>query len=266
MKEFENMTPEAARAREEYLLNYGANMQKEIDGLARPEAFEAGGSLYISCNGSYKLLEPPRPPKVVPPDVFRSFSLDGLIDYIHSDVDGMFQDPAHRHIVRVTDPVHVEVLAPLEGYWKERLLVAECSAVVPKIRFGEYMDTESFQIMVQTSFADSSNRDMVLKLAGSVRKEQSMQTADDGTSQRVTINAGVATAADVIVKNPVTLTPFRTFREVEQPVSPFILRFNQEGEAALFTGDGSAWKLEAAALVGSYLKSNLAGYNVEVIA
>ena len=120
--------------------------------------------------------------------------------------------------------------------------------------------------MVQTCFEESENRAVVLKLAGSVRKEQSMQTADDGTSQKVTINTGVATASNVIVRNPVVLTPFRSFREVEQPESPFILRFNEDAQVALFTGDGSAWTLTAVARIKDYLKNNLYGENVEVIA
>jgi len=68
------------------------------------------------------------------------------------------------------------------------------------------------------------------------------------------------------VKNPVTLTPYRTFREVAQPVSPFVLRFNEDAQAALFTGDGSVWKLEAVGLIAEYLRHNLLGYNVKVIA
>lgn len=111
----------------------------------------------------------------------------------------------------------------------------------------------------------SENLSLVLKLAGCVKKEQSMQTADDGVSQRVTVNAGVATAADVTVKNPVQLTPIRTFREIDQPDSPFVLRFNENAKAALFTGDGAAWHMEAVARIAEYLRSNLAGYNVEVI-
>ena len=93
-----------------------------------------------------------------------------------------------------------------------------------------------------------------------------MQVADDGVSQKVTVNAGVVKAADVIVRNPVTLVPFRTFREVEQPESPFVLRVDENANAALFTGDGSAWKLEAVARVGEYLRKNLEGTNVIVIA
>jgi len=262
----QTITPEAARAEIEFLYKAGVEAQMKIDKNLRPELFTIDGHTYISAGNSFQLVKPVLPDKIVKPDTFTAFSLDGLIDYIKTDVDGIFKNDKFRHVVRVTSPTKVEVISPTTGYWLERVIVAQCAAVVPDITFGRFMDTDDFQIMVQTSFEDSDNRAIVLKLAGSVRKEQSMQTADDGTSQKVTINTGVATASDVIVKNPVILTPFRTFREVNQPESPFILRFNEDARAALFTGDGSAWKLEAVANIAEYLKANLAGYNVEVIA
>ena len=45
-----------------------------------------------------------------------------------------------------------------------------------------------------------------------------------------------------------------------------MLRFNEEAQAALFTGDGSLWKLEAVSRIAEYLRNNLLGYNVKVIA
>ena len=262
----ETMTPEAVRAREEYLFSMGLGTQAKIDELKAPVLFkDQNGEQYIYCNGKYQRVEKRNPERIVKAEAFETFSLDGLIDYITADPEGMFTEDT-RHIVRVKSPTLVEVIAPQRGYWRERELVAYCKALVPEISFGRYMDTEQFQIMVQTCFMESENRALVLQVAGSVRKEQNMQTADDGVSQKVTINAGVSTAADVIVRNPVTLIPFRTFREVEQPESPFVLRFNEEGAAALFTGDGSKWKLEAVSAIRKYLEEALEGTNVDIIA
>ena len=62
------------------------------------------------------------------------------------------------------------------------------------------------------------------------------------------------------------LTPLRTFYEVEQPTSPFVLRFNEDAEAALFEGDGGAWQLRAVENIKNWLTAQLIGCNVEVIA
>lgn len=251
-------TPEAARAEVEYLVRVGSEKRAAEEVV---QVLQIDGHTYTAFRGSLTRVKP------VPdemPDVFKAFSLSGLVDFIKADVDGIFKDA--RHTVHVIDPKHVEVISPMHGFYKSRDVVAKCEALTPRISFGTFMGVEEFQIMVQAMFAETTNRALVLQLSGSLRKEQSTQTADDGVSQKVTINRGVATADDVIVKNPVTLKPLRTFYEVEQPDSPFILRFNDDAEAALFEGDGGAWQLKAVENVREWLTEKLYGYNVEVIA
>jgi|LSQX01.3.fsa_nt_gb hypothetical protein len=68
------------------------------------------------------------------------------------------------------------------------------------------------------------------------------------------------------VFDPVELTPLRTFHEVEQPSNPFVLRFSENAQAALFEGDGGAWMLTAVENIRAWLADALTGYNVEVIA
>ncbi|MEG1813686.1 MAG: hypothetical protein RR296_10455 [Clostridia bacterium] len=263
-----NMNPttinaETARAETEFLVNCG----KEIaEAKNNPTVIEINGEQFLFFHGSSQRVKPSDPEEEKQPASFEAFSLQGLVDYIKTDVDGMFKDPERRHIVRVTNVDRVEVITPVTGWHKKRYIVASCNALVPKIPFNTYLDAEDFQIMVQTRFRETDNRALVLKLSGSLRSEQNMQTADDGVSQKVTINKGVATAADVTVKNPVEMFPLRTFYEVEQPASPFVLRFNENAEAALFEGDGGAWKLKAVQNIMGWLSSQLVGCNVEVIA
>lgn len=256
-------SPETARAEQEYLVGVGKSIAKAEE---QPIVTEIDGHKYVAFKGNFNRVRPVEPEEEKQPAAFETFSLQGLVDFIKTDVDGLFGDSERRHIVRVTNVNKVEVFSPVTGFFKKRYLVAVCNALVPQIPFDKYMDAESFQIMVQTRFEESDNRALVLKLSGSLRSEQTMQTADDGVSQKVTINKGVATAADVTVKNPVSLTPLRTFYEVKQPSSPFVLRFNEDSEAALFEGDGGAWKLKAVKNIKEWLEAELAGYNVEIIA
>lgn len=263
----ESMTAEAVRAKEEFLLEYGAKCQGALDEMKAPVFIENKyGEQYIAHDGKCMKLEKPKPDHIIKAGSIETYSLNGLVDYIRLDPEGIFHKDGARHIVMVMTPERVKVIAPQKGYWREREEVAQCCAVVPDIKFGRYMDTDEFQIMVQTCFLQDENREKVLQLAGSVKKEQGMQTADDGVSQKVTINSGVSTAADVIIRNPVTLIPYRTFREVEQPESPFVLRFDKEGRAALFTGDSSKWQLEAVENIKGYLMEKLKDEPVDIIA
>lgn len=60
------------------------------------------------------------------------------------------------------------------------------------------------------------------------------------------------------VKPIVKLKPYRTFSEVEQPESEFLVRLSDGGRVALYEADGGAWKLQARRNVADYLKENLA--------
>jgi hypothetical protein len=63
-----------------------------------------------------------------------------------------------------------------------------------------------------------------------------------------------------LVKGLVRLAPWRTFREVAQPVSSFLFRVQKAGDLpqfALFEADGSAWKLEAVANIARMLSAGV---------
>ena len=259
------VSPETARAKEDYLYNAGYKAAENVAKFKEPKLFNIGNDNYVYYNGELKYVEPKKPNREINPDVMRTFSLDGLVDFIRSDVDGYFKDPECKCIVRIASPTEVQVLTPVHGYWKERATLAVCEAPVPSLLIGKFIDIEAFQIMLQATFAATSRRDELLQFVGSMKKEQNIQTADDGVSQRVQINQGVSTTVDAIVKNPFCLTPIRTFQEVDQPESPFVLRFREDGSVALFLGDGGAWEYDAVKNIKSFLEYALDGCNVIVI-
>lgn len=98
---------------------------------------------------------------------------------------------------------------------------------------------------------------MLLKVVGNVKEENVRETGDNGIAQAVTIKTGVASAADVLVPNPVSLAPYRTFLEVEQPASSFIFRMKDGPSGAIFEADGGAWRNQAIANVREYLATEL---------
>lgn len=61
----------------------------------------------------------------------------------------------------------------------------------------------------------------------------------------------------VEIKPRVLLKPFRTFIEVDQPESTFLLRINSEGNIGFYEADGGVWKLEATRNVAGYFEENL---------
>jgi hypothetical protein len=183
-------------------------------------------------------------------------NLSGIVDYLKSDFDS--QLPVMIHVI---SPTHVNVITGLNGDLNRSTLI-QATALLPKIRFNDYYDVESFNVLLQSCFvpkiSESPNdREIVLKLVGNVRDEQVVAFGDDGVSQSVSAKTGVTTIEPVVVPNPILLKPFRTFVEIEQPLSPFVFRMRKGPEAAIFEADGGAWKVSAIALIKEYLNEHL---------
>ena len=184
-------------------------------------------------------------------------TLTGLVDYIKSNTDTM----AEKMVVVVQSPTKVHLYSQLNSKRNREYLI-EVDAMLPDFRFDEYLDHEHFCVGVQSKFIDSDDRKNVLKFAGTVENGTVAQYSDDGISQKATIKTGIASKAAAIVPNPVTLKPYRTFLEVDQPASDFIFRMKEYSGSigcALFEADGGAWKIEAMQNIKMYLQKELEG-------
>lgn len=230
----------------EYLINTG----KEL-GDIRIE--QINGQTYAIMPGKLQRVELCDPAR---PGSREVYSLTGFADYIISDIDGHLSH--HKKLmVKVISPTLVALDSPIYGVESKSDRLATCKAEMPRIEFDRYLPPDDFQIMLMTRFVQSENRDKVLAFAGKIRADESLETADDGFSQRVTIKTGAASNANVVIQNPVYLAPFRTFPEVTQPESPFVLRFGKEGYPALFEADGGAWRNDAVHYIAAWLAEKL---------
>ncbi|ERL63841.1 hypothetical protein [Schleiferilactobacillus shenzhenensis] len=192
-------------------------------------------------------------------------TLTGVVNYI--------KDTAERHgkelIVSVLDQETVKVFGGLDRFGNREELVT-AGAIVPEFRYGHFYDTEELNIMMQSQFQETDDQKSILRLIGNIREEESKTAVDDGTTQVVTAQTGVAAVNNVKVPNPVVLQPYRTFLEVKQPVSQFVFRLQSGPSGALFAADGGQWRNEAITSVAEYIQEqlNLAGNfpNVHILA
>ena len=76
-------------------------------------------------------------------------------------------------------------------------------------------------------------------------------------SQTITAKKGVSLMTTEQVKPRLSLQPFRTFREIPQPESEFILRLDDTGRVGLFEADGGIWKIEAKCQIQGFLEGEL---------
>ncbi|MBE1304534.1 hypothetical protein G4W71_10925 [Clostridium botulinum] len=186
-------------------------------------------------------------------DTLTVSTLTGLVDYIKTNTDKLQSEL----LIQVKSHDDVRLYSPLNED-KEREMYIKAVAILPNnIYYDRFMGTEEFNIMLQSSFVDVGDKEVLLKYTGLVRDEAVKDTGDDGVSQAVTIKTGVASVGQAVVPNPVELAPYRTFPEIEQPLSKFIFRMQQGPKAAIFEADGGAWRNEAMRRIKAYLEEEL---------
>jgi hypothetical protein len=197
------------------------------------------------------------------PEALEVKTLTAIIDYLRSDAD--VERAGGTVFIHVIDQATVAIrstMHPLDAH-RETYLMAKCQP--NQFTFGRFMDTEEFIIGVQALFVDEKDRSTVLQLMGNIKEENVQNTGDDGVSQKVTAKQGVSLVTTARVPNPVTLAPYRTFPEVDQPTSPFVFRLQSGPKAALIEADGGAWKNKAIASIADFLRSNLKDYTTRPV-
>lgn len=228
-----------------------------IVGLRKPELVEVEGMTYTD-----KVLQPviynPKAAKI------EMNTLTSFVDYLKSRVDTM----GEKMLVHVTSPTQVVLYSSLDIH-RDREYLVEVNARIPNFAYGSYIDHEKFCISLQAKFLDDpeSDRAKVLQFAGTVEDKTVAQYGDDGISQKATVKTGISSKADMIVPNPVKLRPYRTFHEVQQPMSEFIFRMRSERgiECALLEADGGAWENVAMDNIKRHLEVELSGLDQFVI-
>lgn len=251
-----------------YLVGVGKQIQKsETEALNTLTEINGVQYYWDRYNQQYRPIKPIIPDDAPVADPYAFFTLDGMIEYIKTNTEGLIpEQPEMPLILHVVDHATVKLMSKPSEHHKCRHCIAKVDAHTPSIVFDDYMDVERFNTQLLSMFIDTPARAELFKVVKSMTKEQGLNTTDDGVSQVITVKQGVSMAANVTFQNPVPLAPMRTFTEIDQPESNFTLRVNEDAECALFEADGGAWKNEAVARIGEYLRNNLCGYNVVVIA
>ena len=230
-----------------------------IVGLSAPNVQEINGETY-----SDKQLH--RIHHIPYADSIGMNTLSSLIDYIKSGIDTF----KGKMIIHVQSPTQVAMYSALDAE-RNRENVVVVRANVPEFDFNRFCNHESFVIGVQSKFVDDPTTDkaLLMKFAGTVEAGSVAEYGDDGISQKATVKTGIASKGDAIIPSPALLKPFRTFVEVEQPISSFVFRMKDDRccsvQCALFEADGGAWKISAMEAIKAYLIKELEGFDDFII-
>lgn len=212
--------------------------------LSRPEVVEVDERAY--------LLQGRDPAIDVYPPTLKINNLSGIVDYCSEAPEEI-----RNFLIHVRDFDQVAVYMPMYGPFNTRPELIRATARPPGFTFGYQYPYEDFVIAMHTNFVPNEDRDYVLKFIGSVRVDASSKIDDDGISQTLTAKQGASSLVkDIPIKNILTLKPYRTFTEIEQPESVFVFRMKVDKGLPVFSiheADGAAWKQTAIERIKAYL-------------
>lgn len=210
----------------EKILELGKQEQIEVDG----ETFVVPG--YSRVKDAH--IEP-----------IQIHTLNGLLDWLKSDdVEGFELSMIHVYHYRT-----VYAQSALSERHERQVYAAVKMYDEKSFDFGHPMEIEDFIIMLRSRFVQDDECARTLKFVSSLSSKQMTSAQDNGVSQAVIKQDEIGRDEKVSFDGNVTLRPYRTFPEVEQPASLFYLRLNRRENklptVTLHEADGGAWKSQA---------------------
>lgn len=197
-----------------------------------------------------------RPLTRIPPHVDRptTISVSGL-DSVCKLIRKELAKVGVTVMVQVSSFDTVEVMTTYLHDFSRNILY-RAKADVPGFREG-WREQEKALIELRSLFIPGGGTEYLLDLLSRISEDSNVTSTDNGVTQTVEARQGIALKSMVEVRPRVELQPFRTFLEVEQPESEFLLRVDKDKGVGLFEADGGVWKLEAKRNVAKYFEKEL---------
>lgn len=228
--------------------------------FAQIEKIDIDGLNYVRADQDVVRLKRPDQ-KPIKPLIFHT--LTGLSDYVEKNIDAIGPTGLTLH---VQDYDEVKLIGPIDPLNdNERFCYAAATSDKKTFRFGQWLPIEDFIINLQTCFSFETNEGgdawSIIDLVGKIASEHIRENKDNGFTQTVQVKTGLTTRSEVAVENPVDLYPWRTFAEIEQPLTRAILRFKESCEGlptvALFEPISDQWRLDAIQKIKTWLQKHI---------
>lgn len=218
---------------------------------SKPEVREIKGVYYIiDKEGGYQQVKP----DLEYPEGLTLTSLDALVKMVKTEATEL-DTPLY-----ITIPDHLTAICfgqPDAELRFNRVSYYRAKATdVPGWQSDVKMGFEEMQIALRTRFQETPDAAYAMKLLSDITTGGKITFNDNGIATSVVTQKGVALQANEAIRPIVRLKPYRTFQEVDQPESPFLIRVSERG-ISFTEADGGMWKLTARQTIKAFLEERL---------
>lgn len=224
---------------------------EHIQRTTQPLIRSVGESTFaINADGTAKEILP----TIFHPDPLPLNSLDALVKLVRTEASEM-DTPLY-----ITIPDHLTVRCfgqpnTAERYFRQFYYEAHATDVpgwAEKVTLG----FEEAQIALRTRVQETPDTLYAMKLVSDISLGAKVIYNDNGIATTITTQKGVALQTNEQIRPLIKLRPYRTFQEVEQPESIFLIRVSDRG-ISFIEADGGMWKLAARETAKRFLEEQL---------
>lgn len=206
----------------------------------------------IAADGSANEIRP----AIDHPATLNLHSLDALVKLVRTEAARV------EELLYITVPDHMCVRCfghpHQEERWYRQTYYEVKATDVPGWGEKVQMSFDEMQIALRTRFQQTQDMPYVQKLLSEISTGAKVTFNDNGVATTIVTKKGIDLQANETIRPIVTLRPYRTFQEVDQPESIFLIRINERG-ITFVEADGGMWKLKARETVKAFLEEQLAG-------
>lgn len=228
---------------------------KEISELTRnsSEIAEINNHHYLISNDVYEEILPAKKP-LPAPLIFTS--LDSLVKTIKSERSDILSavNGGGTLYISVASPIRVEVFTGLDEHNRRAKVYTAIQELGCSWKGQSWFEHEEAMIVLQSQFAQNDGTEYLLDFLSRITDENSVSSDDNGMTQSVQVKKGIALAGRENIRPIVSLKPYRTFLEVEQPESSFLIRIKDGCKVGIIEADGGMWQFAARNSVKEYLE------------
>ena len=229
---------------------------EKIQLLANPEKYEINGETYSTNKNLFRVA-----PHIDRPEKAKFSSLDAITQALRVEIcNDVITKPV---FLNVSDHNRVTVFTTYRPGNLQRDVIYEAAPCLPA-PLAPWSCHDDAIIALRSQFVPNDGVEYILGLLSRISSDDSVSSEDNGVSQEVTAITGVALKTNETVRPRVLLAPYRTFLEVEQPESEFLLRVKPGDKESkippkigIIEADGGAWKLAARKNIADYFRKSL---------
>lgn len=225
---------------------------EKIEEMTKPLFLEVDGATFcVGANGSP--VEISKFPVI--PQTLELTSLDSMVKLIKTEALARYKAPLY---ITIPDHMTAKCFAqPVqENEYIREVYYTATATDVPGWGDRTELPFEEALIALRTRFQESTDIDYALKLLSDITTGAKMTYSDNGIAKSIVSKKGVDLQTNESIRPILSLAPYRTFQEVTQPASPFLIRVN-EHSISFIEADGGMWKLKARNTVKEHLEKEL---------